>query len=161
MAPPYMRASSALYIGCWGSVSRHIMCWTRSVVSITPTSRSQFFASTRFRITSARSLKALSRSSMNVASSMRSSLSGQVASGHPSVRYGPSRSNSSLANDSGCDMAIGGSAGCQLTGDTYSCRSLPALIRKNCAIPLRRTSMLIRNSRSTQRLHSRSLRWIV
>ncbi len=66
---------------------------------------------------------------MKTFSSMRSSLSGQVASAQPSVRYGPRRSKMSAEKDEGDDIAAGGLSGRQFTGEMYSCSSDPALIR--------------------------------
>ena len=60
---------------------------------------------------------------MKVFSSMRSSLSGHVASAHPSVRYGPSRSYRSTENDGGADIGVGGDFGLKFTGEMYSCSS--------------------------------------
>ena len=59
---PYFSASAASYIGCLGSMSRHIMCWMRSVVSIAATNRSQSSVSSRLRIIFSRSSIARSES---------------------------------------------------------------------------------------------------
>jgi hypothetical protein len=62
MESPYFAASAASYIGCLGSVSRHIMWENRSVVSITATNRSQSSFSRLLKITFSRSSKARSES---------------------------------------------------------------------------------------------------
>ena len=93
------------------------MCETRSVVSMAATKRSQSSVFMRSKKIFSRSSKARSASYRNVASSMRPSFSGQVASAQPMVRYRPMASASFFENSSGWEIGIGGSRGSRFTGE--------------------------------------------
>ena len=112
-----MAASAASYIGCLGSMSRHIMCDTRSVVSMAATKRSQSSCSRFLKKIRSRSSMALFASYMKSDSSRRPSLRGQVASAQPMVRYRPIWSARVFEKSAGAEIGMGGLRGSRFTGE--------------------------------------------